>query len=76
VFCGHHLDEVRTKPNILIVDDDSELLEQLSLSLRNKHYRIETAKDGEKALDKIFEIPYDLNFIGYSGKTIPPFSHP
>jgi len=46
--------------NILIVDDDSELLEQLSLSLRKKHYRIETAEDGEKALDKIFEITYDL----------------
>jgi len=46
--------------NILIVDDDSELLEQLSLSLRKKHYRIETAEDGEKALDKIFETPYDL----------------
>ncbi|SMC98094.1 DNA-binding response regulator, OmpR family, contains REC and winged-helix (wHTH) domain [Desulfocicer vacuolatum DSM 3385] len=46
--------------NILIVDDDSELLEQLSLSLKKKHYGVETAEDGEKALDKIFEIPYDL----------------
>lgn len=50
----------QTPMNILIVDDDSELLEQLSLSLRKKHYRIETAEDGEKALDKIFEITYDL----------------
>ncbi|WP_041273062.1 response regulator transcription factor [Desulforapulum autotrophicum] len=46
--------------NILIVDDDSELLDHLRRALERKHYRIETAENGEKALDKIFEITYDL----------------
>ncbi len=46
--------------NILIVDDDPELLDQLSISLERKLYRVETAADGEQALDKIFENRYDL----------------
>ncbi len=46
--------------NILIVDDDPELLDQLSTSLKRKLYRIETAADGEEALNKIFEVSYDL----------------
>ena len=46
--------------NILIVDDDTELLEQLRTSLEKKQYRVETAANGEQALDKIFEITYDL----------------
>lgn len=46
--------------NILIVDDDLELLEQLEKALKRKQYRIETAVNGEQALDKIFSISYDL----------------
>ena len=46
--------------NILIVDDDIELLDQLKNSLEKKHYRVETAENGEMALDKIFALPYDL----------------
>ncbi|MFH2093056.1 MAG: response regulator transcription factor [Pseudomonadota bacterium] len=46
--------------NILIVDDDLELMDQLSTSLKRKQYRVETAIDGEQALDKIFSISYDL----------------
>lgn len=46
--------------NILLVDDDFELLEHLRMALKKKRYRIETAVNGEKALDKIFEITYDL----------------
>ena len=46
--------------NILIVDDDLELLEQLSSSLQSKHYQTQTAQNGEEALDKIFAVPYDL----------------
>jgi len=45
---------------ILIVDDDPELLGQLKESLVRKRYQIETAVNGEQALDKIFEITYDL----------------
>ncbi len=46
--------------NILIVEDDPELLEQLCTSLKRKLYRVETAVNGEAALDKIFEVSYDL----------------
>lgn len=46
--------------NILIVDDDTELLDQLSHALERKQYRVETAVNGEQALDKIFESAYDL----------------
>ncbi len=46
--------------NILIVDDDPELLDQLRTSLERKRYRVETAADGEQALNKIFEVSYDL----------------
>ena len=46
--------------NILIVDDDSELLNQLKGSLERKQYRVETAEDGDTALDKVFDNVYDL----------------
>lgn len=45
---------------ILIVDDDLELLDQLGKALERKQYTVETASDGEEALDKIFSITYDL----------------
>jgi DNA-binding response OmpR family regulator len=46
--------------NILIVDDDMGLLDQLKNALKRKQYTVETAEDGEQALDKIFDVPYDL----------------
>lgn len=46
--------------NILIVDDDPELLDQLRSALERKYYRVETAEDGDTALDKVFENTYDL----------------
>jgi DNA-binding response OmpR family regulator len=46
--------------NILIVDDDLQLLDQLTTSLERKRYRVETAVNGEQALDKIFAVSYDL----------------
>jgi len=46
--------------NILIVDDDLELLDQLTTSLERKRYRVETAVNGEQALDKVFAGSYDL----------------
>jgi DNA-binding response OmpR family regulator len=45
---------------ILIVDDDCALVEQLQKSLENQRYIVESAMDGEEALDKVFETPYDL----------------
>ena len=45
---------------ILIVDDESELLEQLSRVFSAQKYETDSAADGEKALDKLFANPYDL----------------
>jgi len=45
---------------ILIADDDYSLLEQLQQILTSMRYIVETAADGEKALDKLFETPFDL----------------
>ncbi len=45
---------------ILIVDDEVTLLEQLKSALEGQRYIIETAIDGEEALDKVFGNPFDL----------------
>lgn len=44
---------------LLIVDDDYSLLEQLQNILEKQRYIVETAMDGEEALDKLFETPFD-----------------
>jgi DNA-binding response OmpR family regulator len=49
-------DEMR----ILIVDDEKTLLDQLKRALEDLRYMVETALDGQEALDKLFETPYDL----------------
>ena len=45
---------------ILLVDDDHDLLEQLKQELIKGKYLIDTATDGETALDRISANPYDL----------------
>lgn len=45
---------------ILIVDDNQEMLDQLRSTLEKKQYQIETAENGEQALDKLFAVDYDL----------------
>jgi DNA-binding response OmpR family regulator len=45
---------------LLIVDDDPDLLDQLVKLLTGQRYDVDTAADGEAALDKLFENPYDL----------------
>ncbi len=45
---------------ILIVDDEITLLEHLKSSLEGERYMTETAIDGEQALDKVFDNPFDL----------------
>jgi len=45
---------------ILIVDDENSLLEQLEQIFKSQRYMVETAMDGEGALDKLFETPFDL----------------
>jgi len=45
---------------ILIVDDAVELVEQLRGALEEQHYLVDTAFDGESALNRILVDPYDL----------------
>ena len=45
---------------LLIVDDEPGLLDQLAKILTLQRYDVDTAADGEAALDKLFENPYDL----------------
>jgi len=45
---------------ILVVDDEKTLLGQLERALEAQRYMVETALDGQEALDKVFETPYDL----------------
>ncbi|MCB2146024.1 MAG: response regulator transcription factor [Deltaproteobacteria bacterium] len=45
---------------ILIVDDEHSLLKQLQEIFETQRYIVETAKDGEAALDKVFDNPFDL----------------
>jgi DNA-binding response OmpR family regulator len=45
---------------LLLVDDEPDLLDQLVKMLSRQRYDVDTAADGEAALDKLFENPYDL----------------
>jgi len=45
---------------ILLVDDEPKLLEQLRQALVTDKYDVDTAADGEAALDQLFANPYDL----------------
>ncbi|MBN2331479.1 MAG: response regulator transcription factor [Deltaproteobacteria bacterium] len=45
---------------ILIVDDEPQLVEQLRQSLTGQQYHVDTAGDGEEALDRLFDNAYDL----------------
>ncbi|AGF77949.1 CheY-like receiver and winged-helix DNA-binding domain-containing response regulator [Desulfocapsa sulfexigens DSM 10523] len=45
---------------ILIVDDEENLVEQIRLALTQQKYTVDTAFDGEEALEKIYVEPYDL----------------
>ena len=46
--------------SILVVDDEQTLLDQLKGALQAQRFMVETALDGEEALDKLFENPVDL----------------
>lgn len=45
---------------ILIVDDEQTLLSQLKDAFEGQRYTVQTALDGEEALEKLFENPVDL----------------
>lgn len=45
---------------VLIVDDEPELCAQIAHALRQQRYTVETAGDGEAALERICTEPYDV----------------
>lgn len=45
---------------ILIIDDEPDILAKLRQILEREQYTIDTAADGEEALDRIWGDPYDL----------------
>ena len=45
---------------ILIVDDEPALSDQIRRMLESRRYMAEVSPDGEDALDKLFETPFDL----------------
>lgn len=51
------------KEKILIVDDEKEICELLEIYLRNDGYVVETAYDGEEALEKIKADPPDAMIL-------------
>lgn len=48
---------------ILIVDDEPDMLKALNDVLKKKGYDVEIALDGEEAIDKTREKPFDIAFI-------------
>jgi two-component system, OmpR family, copper resistance phosphate regulon response regulator CusR len=48
------------KAKILIVDDDEEICEELSETLKGKGYQVEAAFDGMRAIQMIFRTEYAL----------------
>ena len=49
--------------HILIVEDEQQLLDQLSRQLENKGYAVEKACDGEEGLYLGMEFPFDVGVI-------------
>lgn len=47
-------------PRVLVVDDETHILQVLSLKLRNAGYHVITAMDGEEALEVVRDDPPDL----------------
>ena len=51
------------KANILIVDDNTSLCKSMSFILGRKNYAVVTAKDGQEAIARVEEIPFDVIFM-------------
>jgi DNA-binding response OmpR family regulator len=49
---------------ILVVDDEKTLLGQLEHALEGQRYMVETALDGQEALDKLVETFYERMTAG------------
>ena len=48
---------------ILVVDDDPDLVEAVSMKLESEKYRVSKAYDGVEAMEKIKEVALDFLFM-------------
>lgn len=62
------------KEKILIVDDEKEICELLAIYLHNDGYAVETAYDGEEALEKIIADPPDAMILDIMLEDLDGFS--
>ena len=53
-------EEKRSKPRILVVDDEEQIRRLIEAMLIPLHYEVVLAQDGMEALDKVREIPPDV----------------
>ena len=51
---------METKRKILVVDDDHEILEVVSMLLRSKGYDVETAPTGEEGFAKLVDHEFEM----------------
>jgi DNA-binding NtrC family response regulator len=54
---------VKTKKNILVVDDDKSILRTLTRILQKAGYEVDTAETGREAMDKIEKHRYSLALV-------------
>ncbi len=48
------------QPLIITVDDEDDIRDSIQAVLKDEHFRVETAKDGQSLLDKLKKIKPDL----------------
>jgi diguanylate cyclase (GGDEF)-like protein len=53
------------KKRILIVDDETDILDVLRLTIPQDEYEVVEARNGKEALDKVYERPPDLIILDY-----------
>ena len=56
---------MRNSKRILIIDDDENIRETLSLALETEGFTVDTANDGQEAITKSFENFYNLAIIDW-----------
>jgi EAL domain-containing protein (putative c-di-GMP-specific phosphodiesterase class I)/CheY-like chemotaxis protein len=68
-MCLLLLHDIQRMARVLVVDDDSNVRQTLSLVLRRSGHEVEEAEDGEAALNKATRISYDAAVVDYQ---MPP----
>lgn len=56
---ARHVGHVRSEARLLVVDDEPNILELLSVSLRFARFEVATASNGAGALDRVRELQPD-----------------